>query len=318
MKKIIAFLLIFTPFLTNAFDTETQEVKTQKAQDTEFKANDDKLYKESYTDIVSSFCEEKFKFSQNISSTDKYIKATEILTSDDKEVIKRLSKISNEAQSVYELPIYFANDLYKENMNNIYKCWIILTQEQTKNDISALMKKNTSDISKIVQPVISKQEKIFTSEKKNYCSSWENNTNLLNKTEVLKRVTFETCKYNIYMEALKKYYNETENTIEDSAKRFWATNSKYVKNTISTPSTQTELLALVSWLRDTINTQIDKAYEVYPIVFTAYSEYENNYKIHKYNELLIVAFNVYKTALYKALSPINQVVYKIINAMEKP
>ena len=29
---------------------------------------------------------------------------------------------------------------------------------------------------------------------------------------------------------------------------------------------------------------LDKAYDSFPIVFTAYSEYENNYKVHKINE----------------------------------
>ena len=117
---------------------------------------------------------------------------------------------------------------------------------------------------------------------------------------------------------LKKYYNDTNNTLSTSAKKLWAINAKYVKNTSSVPSTQTELLSVITGLSSTINSQLDKAYDSFPIVFTAYSEYENNYKVHKINELLIVSFNLYKTALYRALSPINQVIYKIINAMEKP
>ncbi|MDR0772161.1 MAG: hypothetical protein LBF15_03885 [Candidatus Peribacteria bacterium] len=57
--------------------------------------------------------------------------------------------------------------------------------------------------------------------------------------------------------------------------------------------------------------------EVYPVAFKAFSEYENNLVVHIMLELLREDFIVLREKLHQNLNPINQVVYKIANAMKK-
>jgi len=51
------------------------------------------------------------------------------------------------------------------------------------------------------------------------------------------------------------------------------------------------------------------------MAFNTYIDYENNYPIHILLELIKEDFIVLRRKLHEAISPINQVVYKISNAM---
>ena len=66
-----------------------------------------------------------------------------------------------------------------------------------------------------------------------------------------------------------------------------------------------------------IQQEIENTIKAFPIVFKAYSEYENNLVSHILLELLREDFLVLREQLHKVLNPINQVVYKISNAMRK-
>jgi hypothetical protein len=66
-----------------------------------------------------------------------------------------------------------------------------------------------------------------------------------------------------------------------------------------------------------INAEKEHAFKIYRLAFTAYSEYQGNFPIHIALELLKDNLIIFREKLYKALSPISQVIYKYINAMSK-
>jgi hypothetical protein len=72
-----------------------------------------------------------------------------------------------------------------------------------------------------------------------------------------------------------------------------------------------------SKVQSQITDEIEKVNKVFPVAFRAYAEYENNYTTHVLLELLKDDFIVFREELHKNLNPINQVVYKIKNAMRK-
>ena len=70
-------------------------------------------------------------------------------------------------------------------------------------------------------------------------------------------------------------------------------------------------------IQSDITAEIEHSYELFPIAFHAYSEYENNYPIHALLQIIREDFMVLRDKLYDAVNPINQVWYKIMNAMSK-
>ncbi len=73
--------------------------------------------------------------------------------------------------------------------------------------------------------------------------------------------------------------------------------------------------SIVNWIQIEIDNEIEHSYKMFPLAYHAYSEYENNYSIHVLLELIKEDYMVLRKKLYSALNPINQVVYKIANAM---
>jgi hypothetical protein len=63
--------------------------------------------------------------------------------------------------------------------------------------------------------------------------------------------------------------------------------------------------------------EIKHTKRVYEVAFQTYSNYENNLIVHILLEMIENDFMQLRNKLYAAISPINQVVYKIINAMSK-
>jgi len=70
-------------------------------------------------------------------------------------------------------------------------------------------------------------------------------------------------------------------------------------------------------MKSEINDEITHTYKVFPYAYDAYTEYENNITIHFLLELIKEDYIVLREKLNKVLNPINQVVYKISNAMRK-
>ncbi len=76
-------------------------------------------------------------------------------------------------------------------------------------------------------------------------------------------------------------------------------------------------MALEKQKKTEIDQEIAHTYKIFPIAFDMYNQYENNITIHLLLELIKQDYVVYRQKLHKTLNPINQVVYKIANAMKK-
>lgn len=199
-----------------------------------------------------------------------------------------------------EKPLKSAVINYKENMNSIYKCAMINSQNNSIKFLKDRLLKNLDwEIKKQIEPKLeSLLNKLDIVNKSSDCKwIWKE---IYNKYFILNQVTYETCRYNFYMEYLKSYYWELDNAID-----IWDRDSVSI----------TEVSSSSSKIIDAIDDEINHAYKIFPIVFNSYSEFENNYPIHFMLTIIKDDYIALRDKLYKALSPINQVVYKISNAM---
>lgn len=192
-------------------------------------------------------------------------------------------------------------DEYRTNMNSIYSCWILKSQKKSLKNTSNLVEieKSWELWDKIIKPIQERLSKIELSSKALKCKDiWDK---IYNKQFVLQQTTYELCKYVNYLEYLKEYNSTLENSIksDEKGKSFWIS----------------DLLNKNDNTKDEINNEIEHSFKVYPIVFNSYSEYENNFPIHILLELIRDDFATFRDKLYKTISPINQLVYKISNAM---
>lgn len=192
-------------------------------------------------------------------------------------------------------------ETHRENMNSIYKCWILSVQEKALTLIKEeLIKKNPNLIESLVEKIDAKIEVIKFSFVALDCIYTEETSSIL-KLHVLKQATYQTCKYVSYLEYVKDYNNYVEN--------IWT--FKWHKEVIA------GLINLQERNKVELNDEIAHTYKVFPLAFHAYTEYENNITIHYLLELIKEDYIVLRDNLHKVLNPINQVIYKISNAMRK-
>jgi hypothetical protein len=78
-----------------------------------------------------------------------------------------------------------------------------------------------------------------------------------------------------------------------------------------------DIIELERKSRDEINEEIKHTKNVYKISFQTYANYESNMVIHLLLNMLESDFISLRNKVYATLSPINQVVYKVANAMSK-
>lgn len=196
---------------------------------------------------------------------------------------------------------------YKEDMNNIYKCWIIMTQINSMNLILKKLWVNNEINKSLSQRMQTQKTKLEMMYKNNKCINTDKD-NLNYRLNILKQTTYETCRYNFYMEYLKDYYDNID-----------LVNLKYSTNPEEKPKSIS-----AEWYNQLLNqyiTKIDyeisRAYYLFPLSFHAYVEYENYFPIHILLVLIKEDFIKFREKYHKVISPINQVVYKIANAMSK-
>jgi len=127
---------------------------------------------------------------------------------------------------------------------------------------------------------------------------------------MLNQVTHQLCEYNNYLEYLKEYNSVTANIFkQDKNAEDW---EKLIQSyNIS------DIISLEKEKKNQIQNEITKAYELYPIALKTYNEYESHLPIHDLLTLLQKDYLSLKQELHKNLNPINQVVYKISNAMKE-
>lgn len=245
-----------------------------------------------YEERVSNFCKE-YKINDWSSEI--------IYTIDKDDQFLNLEKNSSKAWKSIEI----AKEQYRKNMDNIYWCATNVTHYRA-------LKQVKDELGKNLDPNLKNklEEKIKTIEfeikkKSNKCKITSEKSSSIIKKSVLKQTTYEVCKYSFYLEYLKSF-NEKMVALDDETKN----------NSNNTKAIQT-ILKEEAKKKSQIQKEIDDAYKVFPIAFKAYSEYENNIAIHIYLELLKEDYNLLREWLHKSINPINQVVYKISNAMRK-
>lgn len=187
-----------------------------------------------------------------------------------------------------------AQTRYRTNMNNLYKCSLIQLRINALKEVIAIPK------AKVIQEKMDaniKQRIEKLDRKKTICGNIDD-VSTYNKRAVLQQSTYEICKYLNYLEYL-----------DDHTDTLWnVTDAEWKINII-------RLTADQSRLKNAIQDEFENSIKVFPLAFTAYSQYENNIGIHLMLELVREDFVVFRKRLHSVLWPISQLVYKANNAM---
>lgn len=283
-NKIIIFWIIFS-IIININSAFWDEVQTLS----------DKKWYDLYQERVSLFCSE-YKINDNSSEM--------IYLIDNDNQFKNYDNWwidINKSLSVWK-------DQYRKNMDDIYWCATNIVYYRSlkliKEDlITENPKLNWRLQNKLNYKINEIEKKII--ETSNKCKiTWEKN-NWIIKKSVLKQVTYEYCKYNFYLEYLKEINQNNINLDEETKNN--TENAKWIN----------EVVKKVANKKKEIEKEISDTNKAFPVAFKAYSEYENNITVHILLELLREDYILLREAIHKTLNPINQVSYKISNAMRK-
>ena len=268
MKKKISFLIIVILLLsyqiTNAADWSSYSFKA-----------DYKLYQERVKNICEQYKPEKF-----------------LINIDENYLI-----IEN--GNIYSLPSI--KNTHRTNMNNIYKCSLLKIQKKSLLLIKIdLIKKNKELISKLEKKIDVKVKQIELTMSNLKCINSEEKTSI-QKLNVLRQATYQTCKYINYLEYLIENNQKINSLIEWDLEKYdiWTIN-RNAKEKLSE-----------------LDKEIKHTYRVFPLAFHAYTEYENNITIHFLLELIKEDYVILRQKLHNTLNPINQLLYKTNNAMRK-
>jgi len=197
-----------------------------------------------------------------------------------------------------------AKRIYRENVGNTYKCVIVQAQKNALNFLKDQLDGQVDDtIGRQIEQRINKLDLTANTLK---CSLTEKDKFTI-KFNLLQEVTYEMCHYVNYLEYLKVFYSDTENSL-------WL-NDDEVNDLYQQEYNTNDIPKVISWIQNEINSEISHTYKVYPLVFHAYSEYENNFPIHFLLEIIHADFLLLRQKMYQTIMPIAQVGYKIINAM---
>ena len=253
-----------------------------------------------YEERVSNFCKE-YKINDGSSEI--------IYTIDKDDQFLDLDKLEWATQNYKKSKsIDLAKEQYRKNMDNIYWCATNVVYYRALKQVKEDLLKSNPELDSKLKNKLEEQIKAIElkiSQNSNKCKVTSEKNNSIIKKSVLKQTTYEVCKYSFYLEYLKSF-NEQMAALDDETK-----NNQDNAKTIQT------ILQEESKKKNQIQKEMDDAFKVFPIAFKAYSEYENNITIHIYLELLREDYNLLREWLHKRINPINQVVYKISNAMKK-
>lgn len=216
-------------------------------------------------------------------------------------------------------PFYKVQDIYVENMNSIYKCVLIDIQERWLEYLEQIISATDKTwlVKKELQTKIwSEKTKIKAKKASLKCTWWweDSSDETLIKKEVLEQTSLEFCKYSYYLLYLKEYYTINKNLL-------WITDEEIESDTSwDTENEGIKINEVSSWsyyVNKTIDEELIRINKVFPLAYYAYSEYEDNYVLHLMLTLIKQDFVIARDQLAKVLWPINQVAYKIKDAMKK-
>lgn len=197
-----------------------------------------------------------------------------------------------------------AKETYEDNMNNIYKCALYETQISVLTFIQDTILKNSNN------PELNQEKenelnteisKIKTFQQALDCRT-SNDDDSIKKAEVLEQTTYELCKYHSYLEYLRNY-------------NWFISQIRNLENN-SIKHTSQGIALLETDRVNQIDTEIEHIYKVYPMAFNAYKQYEDNFSTHILLELIQDDYKLVRDNIHQVINPINQVIYKISNAMK--
>lgn len=207
-----------------------------------------------------------------------------------------------------------AKSQYKNTMNSIYKCALLSAQERSIKFIMETLKEQ-NEVTAYTKEYDAKKKRLEIARKANDCLNTNKTTKQNDQINVIRQATFEICKYNNYLEYLYEYNSVIANVLEQDKKS--VANGWNPDDQLSSTYNMSLIASLEKQKKAEIKSEIERAYKIFPIAFQAYTEYENNLPVHDLLTMLKNDFIEYRLDLHKNLNPINQVVYKISNAMKE-
>lgn len=265
----------------------------------------DKSWFKLYQERVTEFCSE-YKENDNTSET--------IYLLDDS---NSYIELKEDEIKVWD-DLTLAKNTYRKNMDSIYNCATYLVTYRAINFVKDKLANESPALNVRLAPELDKQLneiKLKLASEKDKCKVEWKEDNIIKKS-VLKQTTYEMCRYRFYLEYLKEHNDKVVN-LDEVVREIY--NSETLNETPEEErSVQiSKILSEATAKINEIDTEIDSVTKTYSIVFKAFSEYENNLIVHILLELLKKDFELLKEKLHLNLNPINQVVYKISNAMKK-
>lgn len=299
--SIFMFNLTFWVSFSNEYEAQTMSKKT---------------WYDLYKERVELFCSE-YKFDTNNTET--------IYLMDDTNSFPDLSTnwwIIAWYQSWRDLE--FARNIYRKNMDWIYECATSIVHNRTLRLLHNLVSWNSQLNARLSNKLSSKITQIEQIQRqrdwseKNKCKLNDDKDNSIIKRSVLRQTTYELCRYNFYLEYLKEF-NQNIEQIYAMEQEIMNTNPNYESyfNNQENSIAIERVFQLEKQKIAQINNEINNTYRVFPLAYRAFSEYENNIMMHIMLELIREEYAVLRESLHKTLNPINQVVYKISNAMRR-
>lgn len=226
-----------------------------------------------------------------------------------------------------------AKNTYRENMNDIYTCAILKAQNNAyriydqkwlKTPYSGTLDARIDGQAKRIAERIDRLD----------CLKTEID-HFFFKKNILDGATFEMCRYLNFLEYIgeknvdnianmlkdEEIKQETEEIIERDPDEWrqayrdlsWAEDYEFKKPNY----TVWYIVELEKESRDELAKEILHTKRVYSVAYQTYANYENNLIIHILLEVIENDFIQLRDKLYATISPINQVVYKVANAMSK-
>lgn len=211
-------------------------------------------------------------------------------------------------------PFEKVKNLYRENQNSIYQCALLDAQDRWLKTVKEKLLKvdKTWLLRTNIEERISSQEIKLEAKKNALNCKWSGNNNwksLFTKKEVLDESTFELCKYTFYLDYLKWYYNNVANVS-------WLSKEDQESMTTEKQSLVIKKIWEDFWnIKSKIDNEIKHTNKIFPLAFEAYNEYENNFQLHFILTVIREDYVVVRDLLAQVLWPINQLVYKIKDAM---
>lgn len=215
-------------------------------------------------------------------------------------------------------PIYEAEKVYKENMSDIYSCAMNASIESAVWFEKVLLKNEKT-------PLVKRAIERWLDSFPNY----DNNENCrefdqekFNELQeiILNEAVYEICKYTSYLDVLNNVYLEDANILKNikTSDAITKKDASYMKQEEVDQVQLSSIISIQKELQETIEKDMEKAFNVHKLSYTRFNDFLNNLILHMWLEWLRIRIDLFREYLYKVLWPMNQLPWKIINAMKNP